>query len=139
MRLSLVTRLIIAVWAIGFAFGTTTHTIDLVSRGFAAYEGFPEPVRWFWVSLTVLDPLVVALLLLRRRVAVPLGVVVMLADIAVNWTAFGAVGRLSLFGLVCQSVFAAWVFATARHLWAALGRQGRTESGGELSRSAGQE
>lgn len=99
VRLSLVTRLIIAVWAIGFAVGTTTHTIDLVSRGFAAYEGFPEPVRWFWVSLTVLDPLVFALLLLRRRIAVPLGVVVMLADIAVNWA----------------------VFATARHLWAALG------------------
>lgn len=104
----------------------------------AAYEGFPEPVRWFWGSLTVLDPLVVALLLLRRRIAVPIGVVVMLADIAVNWTVFGAVGGLSLFGLVCQSAFAAWVFATARHLWVALGQQGRAAAGDKLSRSAGQ-
>lgn len=122
MRLTNRTRIIVGIWAIGFIVGTTTHTIDLVTGGFNVYAGFPEPVRWFWISLTVLDPLVVILLILRSRAAVPLAVLVMVADLAVNWTVFFTVGGLSLFGVLTQSIFGAFVFITASHVWRKLRR-----------------
>lgn len=122
MRPTRRTRLIVGVWAVGFVVGTTTHTIDLLAGGFNVYVGFPEPVRWFWISLTVIDPLVVILLILRSQAAVPLGVLVMIADLAVNWTVFFTVGGLSLFGVLTQSIFGAFVFITAAHVWRRLRR-----------------
>lgn len=117
MRLTNRTRLIVAVWVVGFIVGTITHTIDLVAGGINVYAGFPEPVKWFWVSLTVLDPLVVMLLALRSRAAAPVAVLVMIADLAVNWTVFFTVGGLSLFGVLSQSIFGVFVFVTAAHVW----------------------
>ena len=116
VRLSQRTRVIVALWAVGFIVGTTTHTIDLVTGGLNVYAGFPEPVRWFWISLTVIDPLVVLLILFRSRAAAPAAVLVMLADLAVNWTVFSTVGGLSLFGVLTQSAFGLFVFCTAAHV-----------------------
>lgn len=105
------------VWIVGFLIGTTTHVADLVLAGTNVYDGFPIAIRLFWVSLTVLDPLVAALLWFRLRAGVVLGVAVILADIAINWSVFSTIGGLSLFGVVAQSLFAAFVLMTARPLW----------------------
>ncbi|MBS3182962.1 hypothetical protein [Leucobacter manosquensis] len=117
MKISNVTRLIVAVWVVGFTVGTITHTIDLVTGGLNVYAGFPMPVSWFWISLTVLDPLVVVLLILRSRAVVPIAVLVMAADVTVNWSVFFTVGGLSLFGVISQSAFGAIVFITSSHVW----------------------
>lgn len=122
VRLTDRTRLIATLWAVGFIVGTTTHTIDLVTGGLHVYAGFPEAVRWFWISLTVLDPLVVILLIFRSRAAAPVAVLVMVADLAVNWTVFFTLGGLSWFGVLTQSIFGAFVFLTARHIWRKLRR-----------------
>lgn len=110
-------RAVQLVWIAGFLIGTTTHVIDLVTGGASTYEGFPAGVRAFWVSLTVLDPLAVTLLLLRRRVGVLLGLAVILVDIAVNWTVFATIGGLSIFGVLNQTAFAVFLVATATLLW----------------------
>ncbi|MFD6133786.1 hypothetical protein, partial [Isoptericola sp. NPDC060257] len=102
-------------WMAGFLVGTTTHVVDLVLGGADVYAGFPAGVRAFWVALTLVDPLVVALLLLRRRAGVVLGVVVMVADVAVNGTVLATTGE-GLTGLVPQSLFGAFVLVTARPL-----------------------
>ncbi|WP_336661425.1 hypothetical protein [Leucobacter sp. USHLN154] len=117
MQITTRTGLIVAVWVIGFTVGTITHAIDLVAGGLNVYAGFPMPVRWFWISLTVLDPLVVVLLILRSRAAVPIAVLVMVADLTVNWSVFFAIGGLTLFGVITQSIFGAIVFITARNVW----------------------
>jgi hypothetical protein len=46
----------------------------------------------------------------------------MIADISVNWTVFAVVGGLSVFGMICQSLFAVLVFVTARALWIWFGQ-----------------
>ena len=47
---------------IGFADGTAAHARDLARAGFDAYSGFPQvPLRVFFISLVLLDPLVVVL------------------------------------------------------------------------------
>lgn len=104
-------------WVIGFGIGTLSHAVDLVGGGVDTYAGYPAAIRLFWVSLTVLDPLVIALVLLRRRAGVLLGVAVMLVDIAVNWTVFATIGPRLLSGVVSQTAFAIVVLATARLLW----------------------
>ncbi len=108
-------RVIHLLWAAGFLVGTITHVVDLVLGGLDVYAGHPAGVRAFWVALTVVDPLVVTLILLRRRSGVVLGVAVMVADVAVNGSVLAATGD-GLAGLVPQSLFAVLVLLTARPL-----------------------
>jgi hypothetical protein len=110
-------RVFQVVWVLGFLVGTTTHTADLIVGGLNAYSDFPLGVRLFWVSLTFLDPATAALIIFRRRSGIVLGIAVIVADIAVNWTVFVMVGGLSLFGVISQSLFAALILVTARPLW----------------------
>jgi hypothetical protein len=105
------------VWVLGFLVGTTTHTADLIVGGMNAYSDFPLGVRLFWVSLTFPDPATAALIIFRRRSGIVLGIAVIIADIAVNWTVFAMVGGLSLFGVISQSLFAVIILVTARPLW----------------------
>jgi hypothetical protein len=116
-----------AIWLIGFLVGTTTHTADLIFGGVDAYSGFPLGVRLFWVTLTILDPLTVALIVFRRRSGIVLGIVVMIADITVNWTVFAVIGGLSIFGVLSQSLFAVLVIVTARPLWMWFGRSSQRD------------
>jgi hypothetical protein len=109
-------------WVVGFLIGTTTHTADLIFGGLDVYGGFPAGVRLFWVSLTILDPVTVVLIILRRRSGIVLGSAVIISDIAVNWTVFATIGGLSLFGVVNQSLFAVLIAVTARPLWNWFGR-----------------
>ena len=110
-------RVIGVLWILGYLVGTTSHIVDIALGGLDVYGEFPLGVRLFWVSLTVLDPLVVVLLLLRRRSGVVLGVAVILIDIAVNWTVFASVGGMSPFGPISQTLFAVFVVATTPVLW----------------------
>lgn len=115
-------RIVRLLWVLGYLVGTTTHVVDLVLGGTEVYAGFPTAVRLFWVSLTVVDPLVIVLLLLRRRAGVVLGVVVIVVDVAVNGTVLATTEGLSPGGIVNQSLFAVFVLVTARPLWAWFGR-----------------
>ncbi|UOQ91118.1 hypothetical protein MUN74_09590 [Agromyces endophyticus] len=113
---------ILVVWIAGFVVGTTTHVVDLVVGGAEAYAGFPLGVRVFWMSLTLLDPITVVLLALRRRAGIVLALVVILADIAVNWTVFASNG-IPLFGVVNQTLFAIVLVSTAPVLWRWFGQK----------------
>ncbi|MBP1240352.1 hypothetical protein ABID92_002050 [Frigoribacterium sp. PvP120] len=109
-------RLLRWLWIAGFAVGTTTHVTDLVVGGADVYADFHPALRAFWVSLTLWDPLVIVLLLLRRRAGVVLGLVVILTDIAVNWSVIAVVGGIPVWGAVNQTAFAALLLASARLL-----------------------
>lgn len=106
-----------AVWIIGFLIGTTSHVVDLAAGGLETYAEFPTVLRVFWVSLTILDPITVILLALRRRAGIVLALAVILSDIAVNWTVFLAIADSPLVGVVNQTLFAAVLFSTAPVLW----------------------
>lgn len=122
-------------WILGYLIGTTTHIIDLALGGVDVYGEFPLGIRLFWVSLTVLDPLIVVLLLSRRRAGVALGAAVILIDIAVNWTVLVSVGGLSPFGPISQTLFAVFVTATTPILWRSFSNRAGHKSS-ENARSA---
>ena len=104
-------------WIVGFLVGTTTHTIDLLAGGLDVYAGYPDGIRLYWVSLTVLDPLTVALIALRQRAGVVLGVAIMVSDVTINLTVSAVYGGLGVSGLIFQAAFAVLVLSTAPLLW----------------------
>lgn len=108
---------ILAVWIAGFLVGTVSHIADLISGGLDTYEQFPAPLRVFWIGLTVLDPLVIALLAMRRRAGIVLALAVILADISVNWTVLLTISGNPLYGAIDQTLFAAVLAITAPVLW----------------------
>lgn len=71
----------------------------------------------FWISLTVLDPITAALLVMRRRAGIVLALVVILTDIAVNWTVYLTIAGNPLFGVVNQTLFAIVLVVTTPTLW----------------------
>ena len=78
-------RWVLAVYLIGFADGTAAHARDLARAGFHAYSGFPQvPLRVFFISLVLLDPLVVVLAALVLPAGIWLAAVVMVLDVAAN-------------------------------------------------------
>jgi hypothetical protein len=79
-------RWVLAVYLAGFAQGTGAHVRDLARGGIHAYSALPQVwVQVFFVSLVVLDPLVVVLVAFVRRAGVWLAAGVMTLDVAANW------------------------------------------------------
>ncbi|MDN6557357.1 MAG: hypothetical protein L0K74_12865 [Acidipropionibacterium acidipropionici] len=74
-------RIILSVGITGFLVGTGSHIVDLAIGGLNTYAQFPTGLRIYWVSLTLLDPLTIALLASRRRVGTVLALGVILSDI----------------------------------------------------------
>ena len=106
------------IWIAGFVIGARNHAADVLGRGWLPYDYAPLALNWFWTMLLPLDVLVGALLALRQRIGVALGVVVILADVAVNsWYAYST-DWLDLFrALQWQSLFCGFVIGTAPYLW----------------------
>jgi hypothetical protein len=79
-------RWVLAVYLIGFAQGTGAHIRDLMRGGIHVYSSVPQAwIQVFFVSLVVLDPLVVVLIAFVRREGIWLAAGVMVLDVAANW------------------------------------------------------
>jgi hypothetical protein len=79
---------VLAVYLIGFADGTADHVRWMTRGGIHAYApSYPQiAIQVFFVSLVVLDPLVVVLVAFVRREGIWLAAAVMALDLAANWT-----------------------------------------------------
>jgi hypothetical protein len=75
------------VYLIGFADGTADHLRWMTHGGIHAYApSYPQiTIQVFFVSLVVLDPLVIALVSFVRREGIWLAAAVMALDVAANW------------------------------------------------------
>ena len=78
-------RCVLVAYAAGFTDGTGAHVRDLARGGLHAYGFAPAAVQVFFVSLVLLDPLVVVLIVRVCRAGVWLAGSVMAADMAANW------------------------------------------------------
>ena len=77
-------RRAVFVTAAVLAYGTVVHVLQLLAGGWDPYPSVPGWLAVYFVSLTVLDPLAAALLLLRRRAGLMLGCAVLVTDAAAN-------------------------------------------------------
>ena len=103
-------RIITLIYIIGFAVGTTTHTMDILRLGLFGYNHVSLGVNIYWTMLTLLDPLAIVLLLVKPKWGIVLSVVIMVSDLTVNITHtilyYFESGEVVLFHLSFQIIFA---------------------------------
>ena len=121
-------RLLLSVYVICFAIGTFTHAQHIWLYGFLPYRFAPLPTNIFWTALTLLDPLVILLILLRwRRLALALALAIMVCDVAINsYAIFGSGYGEFAPALTLQSAFLGFVLGSIGFLWTAPPLSART-------------
>ena len=110
----------LALYIAGFAEGTGDHVRWMAHGGIHAYAGsYPQvPIQVFFVSLIVLDPLVVVLIGCVRRPGIWIAVGIMALDVAANWIGnwsriTGAPAKYLDTGPWLITAFGVFVFASA--------------------------
>jgi hypothetical protein len=113
-------QLTLAVYAIAFLIGTSTHLIGVLRGWWMPHHPF---LNAYWASLTFLDPLVVFLLIRSPRMGLLLALAIMLTDVGVNSIAtyFNTDGHYAVdYFVQLQSAFLGFVLGSAPFLWAQL-------------------
>lgn len=112
-------RLVIVIYIIALAVGTSTHINDIVTNGILPYRNAPMWLNIYWTTLTLLDPLAILLLCIRLRAGVFLTLATMVTDVAFNSYAGLVIWKISFFQnvpLLLQAAFLAFVVLTAPRL-----------------------
>ena len=114
-------RLFLAIYVICFAIGGINHAKDFMIYGPRPYSWGPPLLEAFWTALMFLDAAVVFLLIFgKRRLGLPLALVIMTLDVAANSYASLAL-KIEGFesALPLQSAFLGFVLGSAPFLWPA--------------------
>ncbi|MFH8411346.1 hypothetical protein ACH4FX_42300 [Streptomyces sp. NPDC018019] len=121
----------LVVYVIGFFEGACVHFSDVVRGGIHAYASFPQvSIQAYFVSLVVLDPLVVVLVTLVQPAGVRLAAGVMVLDVSANWIGNWPWLRddparlLQPVGLLPITLFGLFVVASSIPLFRAMTRRG---------------
>jgi hypothetical protein len=113
-------QLTLAVYAIAFLIGTSTHLIGALRGWWMPSHPF---LNAYWASLTFLDPLAVLLLFRSPRIGLLLAVAIMVSDVGLNSLAtyFNTDGHYAVdYFVQLQSAFLGFVLGSAPFLWAQL-------------------
>jgi hypothetical protein len=110
-------QILLAIWLLGFGFGALTHAFDYVRYGWFPYRFGPPAANLFWNALPFLDALVVVLLLRWRRAGVAAGILLMIADVFVNFWAWRAL-HIDAFAVSVplQAAFLLFLLVSARNV-----------------------
>jgi hypothetical protein len=108
-------------YALCLAGATIVHLIFHFQHGvlLGALEGYGYPLstRIFWSSLTLLDPLAAALLLVRPRVGLVLAASIIVADVVHNTWILQHLGNAPDAAYWAQIAFLAFLAATMHIAW----------------------
>ena len=111
-------RTAVAVLAAGFAIGTVTHTLQLVTRGWVVFDAAPTWMNVYWTSLTFLDPLAIMLLLISRRAGLALGLSIMASNVTINsYALYGLELPFATWALQSQALFGGFLLGAIGFLW----------------------
>jgi len=116
-------KVLFAVYALCFLWGTKNHVVDLWHGGFLPYTYAPLAFNIYWTSLTLLDPLAVFLLFVLPYHGMVLAVAIMVSDIAVNLYAAYVLFPATMMPdttLLSQIAFGIFLFVTVPMAWKRL-------------------
>lgn len=124
-RLDRGSTIVRAIWAACLLTGGANHARTLLQHGLLwDYGGVAWPSAAYWTSLTILDPLVAALLFLRPKIGIPATILLIVTNVIHNlaMSAHDAppgefLTRATNFYLLSQIGFMLFVLATARIAW----------------------
>lgn len=119
-------KLVLAVYALAFAFGTCVHLSLLLGFSQTHTHAVSQSLIYGYDTLAFLDPLTIFLLVRFPRAGLLLAVAIMLADVGVNalYSHFhpptGA--HVADYGALANGVFLGFVLVSAPCLWPHLAR-----------------
>ncbi len=114
---------ILVVFILAFTGATYNHIMDLVSGGLFPYTkkwGTPESFNLYWTSLTILDPLAIAALIINVRVGYIVALCIMFIDVPINLYTNAYHWSLALhknYVLLMQMAFLIFLLFTVRRVW----------------------
>src|ERR1035437_2339895 len=87
-RYSNTIKLLLIIYLVGFAIGTTNHTIGLIKGGFLPYTYVPLWKNIYWTALTFLDLFAVFIIFKSLIPALWISNLIIISDIIVNTKGF---------------------------------------------------
>ena len=77
-------KLLLVIYIVGFAIGTTNHTIGLIEGGFLPYTYVPLWKNIYWTALTFLDFLALFLIFKSLKPALWISNLIIISDVLIN-------------------------------------------------------
>jgi|APHig6443717497_1056834.scaffolds.fasta_scaffold22518_2 hypothetical protein len=77
-------KLLLVIYIVGFAIGTTNHTIGLIEGGFLPYTDVPLWKNIYWTALTFLDFLALFLIFKSLKPALLISNLIIISDVLIN-------------------------------------------------------
>ncbi len=108
-------QVLLLFYIIGFAVGTTTHTIELIKGGFLPYTHVALWKNIYWTILTFLDFTAIILILTSLKPALLLSNLIIVTDVIINLSGcdFSEIGNFQYsYRLYFQIFFCLYVLLT---------------------------
>lgn len=108
-------KILLAIYVLGFAIGTTTHVLDLLNHGLILNENVPTWKNIYWVSLTFLDFLAIILILRSIVPALIISILIIVSDVLINTNGltFERFGHSDDYKIVLQIIFGIYILISA--------------------------
>lgn len=107
-------KILLAIYVLGFAIGTTTHVLDLLNHGLILNKNVPTWKNIYWVSLTFLDFLAIVLILRSIFPALIISNLIIVSDVLINTNGltFERFGNSDDYKIVLQIIFGLYILST---------------------------
>ena len=107
-------KILLAIYVLGFAIGTTTHALDLLNHGLILNKNVPTWKNIYWVSLTFLDFLAIILILRSIVPALIISNLIIVSDVLINTNGltFERFGNSDDYKIVLQIIFGLYILST---------------------------
>jgi len=102
-------KLLLVIYIVGFAIGTTNHTIGLIKGGFLPYTYVPLWKNIYWTALTFLDFLALFLIFKSLKPALWISNLIIISDVLINTRGFQFFNDFNIF---FQILFGLYIVTT---------------------------
>ena len=90
-------KLLLVIYIVGFAVGTTTHTIGLIKGGFFPYINVPLWKNIYWTALTFIDFFAIFLIFKSIKPALWISNLIIISDVIINTKGFQFFNDFNIF------------------------------------------
>jgi hypothetical protein len=98
-------KLLLVIYIVGFAIGTTNHTIGLIKGGFLPYTYVPLWKNIYWTALTFLDLFAIFLIFKSIMPALWISNLIIISDVMINTKGFQFFNDFNIFFQILFGVY----------------------------------
>jgi hypothetical protein len=110
----------IVIYALSLSGALYNHISDIFKGGFLPYHYAPFLLNMYWTALTLIEPIAIIAIVLKRKLGVYLCIAIIVSDVFINFFStlayFGGFRQLINFYFVCQISFMVFVLYTCQYL-----------------------